>query len=99
MKKLLSLIFAFSIFSLAEANVLQQSKLITYTCVMHPEIHVNKPGNCPKCGMTLIKEKTKKDKTKSAVKPAKTPTVKQTDLVKQKLQVIEDSISKPKTVQ
>ncbi|WP_240723465.1 multicopper oxidase domain-containing protein [Flavobacterium sp. GT3P67] len=99
MKELLSLIFAFSIFSLAEANVLQQSKLITYTCVMHPEIHANEPGNCPKCGMTLIKEKTKKAKTKSAVKPAKTPTVKQTDLVKQKLQVIEDSISKPKTVQ
>ena len=31
----------------------------TYTCVMHPEIHSNKPGNCPKCGMKLIKEKTK----------------------------------------
>ncbi|MBA4167051.1 MAG: multicopper oxidase domain-containing protein [Chitinophagaceae bacterium] len=30
---------------------------VTYTCVMHPEIHANKPGNCPKCGMKLIKEK------------------------------------------
>lgn len=29
----------------------------TYTCVMHPEIHATKPGNCPKCGMKLIKEK------------------------------------------
>jgi len=32
---------------------------VTYTCSMHPEIHANKPGNCPKCGMKLIKEKHK----------------------------------------
>ncbi len=24
-----------------------------YTCPMHPEIQQEKPGNCPKCGMTL----------------------------------------------
>ena len=24
-----------------------------YTCPMHPEIQQDKPGNCPKCGMTL----------------------------------------------
>ena len=23
---------------------------------MHPEIHSIKPGNCPKCGMTLVKK-------------------------------------------
>ena len=27
-----------------------------YTCPMHPEIHQDHPGNCPKCGMTLEKE-------------------------------------------
>ncbi len=27
-----------------------------YTCPMHPEIHQNGPGNCPKCGMALEKE-------------------------------------------
>ncbi len=27
-----------------------------YTCPMHPEIHQNHPGNCPKCGMRLEKE-------------------------------------------
>jgi len=32
---------------------------VTYTCPMHPEIHATKPGNCPKCGMKLVKEKTK----------------------------------------
>lgn len=41
-----------------------QSK-VTYTCVMHPEIHSDKPGNCPKCGMKLVKEKPK-----TAAKPA-----------------------------
>lgn len=25
-----------------------------YTCPMHPEIQSDKPGKCPKCGMTLI---------------------------------------------
>ncbi|MES2431663.1 MAG: multicopper oxidase domain-containing protein [Bacteroidota bacterium] len=32
---------------------------VTYTCPMHPEIHATKPGNCPKCGMKLVKEKLK----------------------------------------
>lgn len=31
----------------------------TYTCVMHPQIHSPKPGNCPICGMKLVKEKPK----------------------------------------
>ncbi len=31
----------------------------TYTCPMHPEIHSSKQGNCPKCGMKLVKEKPK----------------------------------------
>jgi hypothetical protein len=25
-----------------------------YTCPMHPEVIVDKPGKCPKCGMTLV---------------------------------------------
>lgn len=27
-----------------------------YTCVMHPQIHSDKPGNCPICGMKLVKK-------------------------------------------
>lgn len=27
-----------------------------YTCVMHPQIHADVPGNCPICGMKLIKK-------------------------------------------
>jgi len=31
----------------------------SYTCPMHPEVHKDKPGMCPECGMNLIKGKNK----------------------------------------
>lgn len=31
-----------------------------YTCPMHPEVQADKPSNCPKCGMKLIKEQPAK---------------------------------------
>lgn len=31
------------------------STKIIYTCPMHSEIISDKPGNCPKCGMELVK--------------------------------------------
>ena len=31
-----------------------------YTCPMHPEVITDHPGNCPKCGMTLVPLKEKK---------------------------------------
>ncbi len=40
-----------------------------YTCVMHPQIHESKPGNCPICGMTLVKEKSKITKKVVVKKP------------------------------
>jgi CopA family copper-resistance protein len=42
-----------------------ETQPVTYTCPMHPEIHSTKPGNCPKCGMKLIKEKPKPVKQKA----------------------------------
>ena len=27
-----------------------------YTCSMHPEVLAEKPGDCPKCGMPLVKK-------------------------------------------
>jgi len=47
-----------------------QVQIVTYTCPMHPEIHAAKPGNCPKCGMKLIKEKPKQDAKPKPVKPS-----------------------------
>ena len=38
------------------------AKLVQYTCPMHPEVITDKPGKCPKCGMTLVKREAKKVK-------------------------------------
>jgi hypothetical protein len=38
----------------------EQEKKQKYTCTMHPEVVVDHPGNCPKCGMKLVP--LKKDK-------------------------------------
>lgn len=27
---------------------------VTYTCTMHPDVKLDKPGTCPKCGMDLV---------------------------------------------
>ena len=67
MKKIFLLFFLLLINFLTQAKDVQQAQPTTYTCIMHPEIHATKPGNCPKCGMTLIKEKRKRI-NKTAVK-------------------------------
>lgn len=40
-----------------------QGEKTLYTCVMHPEVISDKPGNCPKCGMELVKKEGKSEKT------------------------------------
>lgn len=38
------------------------SAMVTiYTCPMHPEVILDKPGNCPICGMILVKKEIKKE--------------------------------------
>jgi CopA family copper-resistance protein len=65
MKRIILIVFGLGIYSFAFAQDIpkrehtQKVQPATYTCVMHPEIHASKPGNCPKCGMKLIKEKPK----------------------------------------
>src|SRR5947207_8306859 len=41
----------------------EHEKRQTYTCLMHPEVVTNHPGNCPKCGMTLVPKEQKKRPT------------------------------------
>src|SRR3989338_10429077 len=38
---------------------MNKNENIIYTCPMHPEVHKELPGTCPKCGMTLVKTETK----------------------------------------
>lgn len=40
-----------------KTHKMKTSKSVKYTCTMHPEVVMNKPGKCPKCGMTLVKMK------------------------------------------
>ncbi len=69
MKKLIILVFvltgATSSFAQTSKPKTPDSKSDTtskyiYTCTMHPEVMTDKPGKCPKCGMTLVKKKVDK---------------------------------------
>ena len=73
---------------MSKAPAKTQPQLVWYTCVMHPQIHLPKPGNCPICGMKLVKEKPKAApqpvKQTPVQMPAKTvePTTPQTGMQK-----------------
>jgi hypothetical protein len=41
---------------------------VQYTCTMHPEVVMDKPGKCPKCGMTLVKKVDTKKKPAAKMK-------------------------------
>lgn len=93
MKKLTILTLTLASFSFAQAQDMkgmdmstketkQRPQPVTYTCPMHPEIHATKPGNCPKCGMKLVKEKPKQVKQQPVQKHDNMPMPK--DTVKKK---------------
>lgn len=77
MKKLAFVAFAMlfsgiSLFAQTPAKATKQATVKTkktvapkvqYTCTMHPEVLSDKPGKCPKCGMTLVKKEAPKKKT------------------------------------
>ena len=43
---------------------------VYYTCPMHHDVKMDKPGKCPKCGMALEKKRMKMTGTKSEKKEA-----------------------------
>ena len=49
----------------------EQDKTEKYTCVMHPEVVMDHPGNCPKCGMKLVP--LKKDKRPTPINREQAP--------------------------
>jgi len=62
----------------------EHEKKQKYTCPMHPEVITDHPGNCPKCGMTLVPKEEKKHSTlnsdKSRVGTQHSPSDHQSDL-------------------
>lgn len=58
------LIFAGSsgntVYSQTPQNTPAKVKTMKYTCPMHTEVALDKPGNCPKCGMTMVEKKDMK---------------------------------------
>ena len=52
-----------------------------YTCSMHPDVKMDKPGKCPQCGMDLILSK-KEEMKKSVIKNYSCPL--HTDVVSSK---------------
>ena len=41
------------------ANLEMQKDSVYYTCTMHPNVKLDKPGKCPECGMDLVKKSVK----------------------------------------
>ncbi|SMO64959.1 copper-resistance protein, CopA family [Chryseobacterium rhizoplanae] len=104
MKKLIMfLVLLFSVFTFA------QNTKTYYTCPMHAEVVSSKPGDCPKCGMTLVKktaivkqEVKPAAKTETKAKPAETKInkankPKETTKV-EKVKVIKPSVQPEKKV-
>jgi CopA family copper-resistance protein len=83
--KIIVLILFWGQLALAQTDMknmagMQAPQPVIYTCSMHPEIHATKPGNCPKCGMKLVKKKPKATTKKSVpIKMQMKDTVKKTN--------------------
>ena len=43
-----------------KAMPVKKAVKVVYTCPMHKEVSMDKPGKCPKCGMKLVKKEAKK---------------------------------------
>lgn len=52
-------LFGYSQMTTRDAHVEHAHAQATYTCPMHPQIQSDKPGECPLCGMDLVKMQVK----------------------------------------
>jgi len=60
-------LFLFFSFAIPNQN-LAEEKIKFWTCAMHPQIKLPKPGRCPICGMNLIPVKEKEKKIEEKIK-------------------------------
>ena len=88
MKKVFYIICFLTLALFANAQEKKTTQDFYYTCVMHPEIHEDKPGDCPKCGMELIKVKAKKIKKEPVKKPVSVVPVAKKTVVTKKAAVV-----------
>ena len=110
MKNTLQILILLFFISFVTAQNKKDTPQTFYTCSMHPQIHVTKPGNCPICGMTLIKEKPKAvkkkvetpkpkvDSPKKIVATDSIPHPKKTIITEPKVTVIRPKNEPPKIV-
>jgi len=44
---------------MGKSKMEMQKDSVYYTCTMHPNVKLDKPGKCPQCGMDLVKTTAK----------------------------------------
>lgn len=92
MKKILLLIMQLILLVVFAPDIQAQKKQtqVIYSCPMHPEIKMDKPGNCPKCGMTLVKKTIKTAHAKTVPKNEQPSKPKDTMPVKKEMKDMQE---------
>jgi cytochrome oxidase Cu insertion factor (SCO1/SenC/PrrC family) len=64
----LAFLILFALLAVPQLNAVR-AQTDRYSCPMHPDVVSTRPGKCPKCGMTLVKQGAKTE-TKADPEPA-----------------------------
>ncbi|MFL9830434.1 multicopper oxidase domain-containing protein [Flavobacterium sp. ST-87] len=93
------ILYLFCFFVMGQFVNAQEKKVAQdyyYTCVMHPEIHESKSGDCSKCGMELVKVKIKKSKKEAVKKEIPVKSIPKNPVkIKKEIEVSKSEPTKP----